>query len=325
MSAAPYRSLQVVAAGSVELVDALEPAPLGAHEVAGRTLATLVSPGTEIASAFAPAEPTSVDYPRRIGYASVFEIDEVGAEVEGLAVGDRVFSAGPHASRQRADAAQVVPLPAGLDAREAVFARMIAVPMAALVTTRARPGDRVGVSGLGLVGHLAAKAFHASGYRVTAWDPVADRRALLPEGVRVRADAGGGEFELVVEASGHDGAAVEAAKVVARDGELVLTGTPWARRSDASAHELLHLVFHRYLHVRSGWEWQLPTLPTDFRTGSVIGNFRRAIDWLASGAVRVDGLARVVPPNGAQAAFEALAGRTASELTVVFDWDGPSG
>ncbi|GMA28952.1 hypothetical protein [Arenivirga flava] len=315
-------SLQVSGPGRVELVEDGPSAPLGAHEVAGRTLASLVSPGTELASAFAPADPSGVEFPRRIGYAAVFEIDELGADVRELSVGDRVFHAGPHAARQRADAAAVVPLPVGLDPSDAVFARMIAVPMAALVTTRARPGDRVGISGLGLVGNLAAKAFHASGYRVTAWDPVAERRSHLPDGVAVRARADGDEFELVVEASGHDGAALAAARVVARGGELVLTGTPWARRSDASAHELLHLVFHRYLHVRSGWEWQLPMQPSDFRTGSVHGNFRRAIDWLADGTVRVDGLARVVPPSGAQPAFEALAGRTASELTVVFDWSG---
>jgi len=320
MSARSLRSLQVVAPGRVELADEVDAAPLAAGEVAGRTLATLVSPGTEIASAFAPADPSLVDYPRRIGYASVFEIDEIGTDVAGLVPGDRVFFAGPHASRQRADAAQVVPLPDGLDPREAVFARMIAVPMAALITTGARPGDRVGISGLGLVGHLAAKAFHASGYRVTAWDPVAERRSLLPDGVRLRSEPGGDEFELVVEASGHDGAAVAAAQVVRRGGELVLTGTPWARRSDASAHELLHLVFHRYLHVRSGWEWQLPVLPSDFRTGSVIGNFRRAIDWLAAGEISVQGLSRTVGASQAQHAFEALADRSATELTVVFDW-----
>ncbi len=315
-------SLQVIGPGRIELVDDAPATPLGAHEVAGRTLATLVSPGTELASAFAPADPSSVEYPRSIGYAAVLEIDQVGDEVRGLSIGDRVFHAGPHTSRQRADAASVVPLPPGLDPRDAVFARLMAVPMAALVTTSARPGDRVGVSGLGLVGNLASRIFHASGYRVTAWDPVAERRSHLPDGVAVREQAGGDEFELVVEASGHDGAAVAAAHVVARGGELVLTGTPWARRSDASAHELLHLVFHRYLHLRSGWEWQLPMQPSDFRTGSVLGNFRRAIDWLADGSVRVDGLARFLRPQDAQSAFEALAGRTASELTVVFDWSG---
>jgi threonine dehydrogenase-like Zn-dependent dehydrogenase len=316
-------SLRVTAPHVVGLVADSDDEPLGANEVRGRTIATLVSPGTEFASAFAPPDPDAVTYPAAIGYASVFEVDEVGAGVAAHRPGDVVFFPGPHRSVQRADEAAAIAVPAGLDPFVAVFARMIAVPMAALVTTTARPGDRVGISGLGLVGNLGAQAFHASGYRVTAWDPIAARRNAVPAGVRTlssAADGDGAEYALVVEASGHDGAAIEAAKVLARNGELVLTGTPWARRTDATAHELLHLIFHRYLHVRSGWEWQLPTERTDFRVGSVRSNFRQALAWLESGAVDVGGLARVFPPQEAQTAFDALADRTQPHLTVAFDW-----
>lgn len=324
MSIAAPLKLTITAPRETSLVAVPElPAP-GPDEVTGRTLATLVSPGTELASAFNPAEPDSVEYPKGIGYSAVFVVDDIGADVQGLAVGDVVFAAGPHQSHQRHKAAEVLLLPEGLEPSVAVFARMIAVPMAALVTTKARPGDRVGVSGLGLVGNLGAQAFRAAGYRVSAWDPVAERRAGLPRDIAVAETAievdGAGEFEIVVEASGHDGAAVAAAGVVAKNGELVLTGTPWARRTDASAHELLHLIFHRYLHVRSGWEWQLPTFPEAFRVGSVTGNFRQALSWLASGAIDASGLAKVVSPSDAQAAFESLADRELDELTVIFDW-----
>lgn len=307
--------------GRVELVDAEPPAPLAANEVRGRTLATLVSPGTELASAFAPADAAAVAYPVGVGYSAVFEVAEIGADVHDVSVGDVVFSQGAHASVQTEAAERVLRVPAGLAPSAAVFARMIAVPMAALVTTSARPGDRVGVCGLGLVGHLAATAFRAAGYRVSAWDPLAARREGLPSDIRVSAaPPAGEEFELVVEASGHDGAAVAAAHAVAKNGELVLTGTPWARRSDASAHELLHRVFHGYVRVRSGWEWQLPMHAEDFRGGSVTGNFRQALAWLASGAIEVDALADVRAPEEAQRAYAALADRSAARLTVVFDW-----
>jgi len=323
MSSRALTSLRVTAPHEVRLIADTDDAPLGAEEVRGRTIATLVSPGTEFASAYAPADPDAVSYPAAIGYAAVFEVEEVGAEVTGHRPGDVVFFPGPHRSVQRAHQAAAIAVPSGLDPFVAVFARMIAVPMAALVTTTARPGDRVGVSGLGLVGNLGAQAFHASGYQVTAWDPVAARRDALPSAVRAvasAADADGAEYDLVVEASGHDGAAIEAAKVLARNGELVLTGTPWARRTDATAHELLHVIFHRYLHVRSGWEWQLPTERTDFRVGSVRSNFRQALAWLDSGAIDVRGLARVFSPSDAQAAFEALADKAQPHLTVAFDW-----
>src|SRR5438552_3617498 len=60
--------------------------PLGPREVAGRTLATLVSAGTELASAYQGA-----DFPRVPGYAAVFEIEAAGTEVTGLEVGERAF------------------------------------------------------------------------------------------------------------------------------------------------------------------------------------------------------------------------------------------
>lgn len=316
--------MQVVRAGTVELVDLPDSEPLGDYDVRGKTLATLISPGTELASAFAPAEASLVSYPAAIGYASVFEIEEVGSKVTKHRVGARVFSTGPHQSQQRAHEDRVVELPAGLAPEVAVFARLIAVPVAALITTRARPGDRVGIVGLGLVGHLGAKAFSASGYRVTAWDPVAERRTGLGADIRVLEapvlDDPDDLFELVVDASGHDGATVQAASVVAKNGELVLTGTPWAKRTDASAHELLSLIFHRYLHVRSGWEWQLPMTTSDFRHGSVFSNFRLALDWLAGNKVTVDGLSETISPDDAQRAFESLADRRPGALTYVFDW-----
>ncbi|AWB85443.1 zinc-dependent alcohol dehydrogenase [Mycetocola zhujimingii] len=316
--------MQVIRERTVALVEADDNEPLGEYEVRGRTLATLVSPGTEIASAFAPADPSTVEYPKPIGYSSVFEVEEIGSKVSASHIGARVFSTGPHQSQQRAHEDKVFELPPGLAPEIAVFARIIAVPLAAVITTAARPGDRVGIVGLGLVGHLGAKAFHASGYRVTAWDPLPERRKGLGTGIRVLAapvlDDPGDVFEVVVDASGHDGATVQAASVVAKNGELVLTGTPWAQRTETSAHELLTLIFHRYLHVRSGWEWQLPLTATDFRRGSVASNFRLAIDWLANGTVAVDGLSETISPEFAQRAFDSLADRAPGPLTYVFDW-----
>ncbi|GHD51344.1 dehydrogenase [Mycetocola manganoxydans] len=318
------QSMQVTQEKTVALVEVDDDAPLGEFEVRGRTLVTLISPGTELASAFAPADASAVEYPKSIGYAAVFEIEEIGSKVTRHAVGARVFSMGPHRSQQREHEERVVELPDGLAPEVAVFARLIAVPAAALITTAARPGDRVGIVGLGLVGHLGAKAFHASGYRVTAWDPVAKRREGLGAGIRVLEapvlDDPDDVFELVVDASGHDGATVQAASVVARNGELVLTGTPWAKRSEATAHDLLTMIFHRYLHVRSGWEWQLPTTPSDFRQGSVLSNFRLALNWLANGDVTVDGLSETLSPGSAQRAFDSLDSRGAGPLTYVFDW-----
>lgn len=71
--------------------------PLLPNEVRGRTIATLVSPGTELAWA------SGEDFPVRPGYSAVFEVQERGAEVTGAAVGDLLFCMGSHRTCQQVE------------------------------------------------------------------------------------------------------------------------------------------------------------------------------------------------------------------------------
>ena len=80
--------------------------PLGPAEIEGRTLVTLISAGTELAGAYAGDQ-----FPCTPGYAAVFEVEFVGAEVKDLAPGDRVFCPGNHQSYQRTARERVLPLP----------------------------------------------------------------------------------------------------------------------------------------------------------------------------------------------------------------------
>ncbi|MFC0680232.1 zinc-binding alcohol dehydrogenase [Lysobacter korlensis] len=325
--------MTITSPGTVELLpipDARDPLTPASLEVVGRTVCSLVSPGTEVSGAFRPGPERPARYPVTPGYAAVFRVEAVGSEVPGLAVGDLVYTQGGHRSHQRRPADEVVRLPEGLDPFAAVFARLMAVPMATLSTTAARPGDLVGVSGLGPVGHLAAVIFAVSGYDVTAWDPRAERRALLPAAVRTLPTPPEPEpigqfgtaagFDLVLECSGNDGAALECVRRVRALGEVVLVGTPWTRRTDATAHELLHEVFHRYAVLRSGWEWQLPASPTPFTGRSAARNLELAFRWLRSGTVGVQHLADRRAPADAQDVYDELAAGTAERLTTVFDW-----
>ena len=307
-----------------ELVDwPLDQAPLRADEVAGRTLVTLVSPGTELNGYL--AERTT---PGLSGYTAVMEIDTVGADVSDLKPGDRVFCMGPHAARQRTARSMAVPLPAGLAPTVAVFARLMGVSWSTLVTTTARPPDQVLITGLGPVGNLAAQVFTAAGYRVTAVDPVAERRTLATSlGLRdvrttVPTDLPGGA-QLAVECSGHEQAVLDCVNAVRKRGEVALVGVPWKKRTDVSAHALLHAIFHRYVVVRSGWEWEVPTHAREFTVGSIVGNFTGALEWLAEGRVRVDGLASVHAPGDAQRVWQDLRHQRGTP-TAIFDWQKPA-
>lgn len=299
-----------------------DPRPLGPQEVAGHTLATLISVGTEVAVL------QGTDFPKMVGYAAVFEVEEMGPEVTDLRPGQRAFCLGPHRSFQRTDRALVIPLPEGLSPLVAPFARMMGVVMSTLTTTTARPPAKVLVTGLGLVGHLAARIFQMCGYEVTACDPREDRRRLLREAgvakVLEKPPLDDPEWfekvDLVAECSGHEQAVLDGCNIVAPRGEVVLVGVPWRRQTDLSAHELLWAVFHKYAVLRSGWEWELPLHPTPFRHGSLYGNMAAAMQWLAEGRLSVEGLATVVSPIQCGCVFRQLSHGAFPALTAIFDW-----
>lgn len=297
--------------------------PSEPNEVMGQTMVSLISAGTELAWAY-----QGDAFPRTPGYAAVFRVEQVGAQVQRVQAGDVVFCMGSHASHQRHRENEVLRLPENLPPAEAVFARLMGVSMSTVTTTTARPPARIIVAGLGPVGHLAAKIFNACGYEVLACDPNPARRDFaLQHGIlNVRAaipldDAEWcGKTALVVECSGHEQSALDGCRMLAKRGELVLVGVPWKQHTQLSAHELLHAVFHRYAVVRSGWEWELPLHATDFRPSSIWDNYRAALSWLHDGRVSVQDLYTTYSPQQCQEAYQALLHNRLEKLAVVFDW-----
>ena len=299
---------------------------LASHEVAGRTIRSLISPGTELAGY--QGQWAWAKYPVNPGYATVFEVTTCGTEVHDLKPGDLAFCMGAHQSHHRLPREHVIPLSAGLAPDVAPFARLMCVTMTTLTTTTARPPAKVIITGLGIVGHLAAKIFHANGYDVLAVDPLAERREALQRAglahtapvIPLDDPAYAGKVALVVECSGHEQAAMDACKVVQKHGEVVIVAAMWKQRTSLSAFELLNTVFNRYVVVRSGWEWELPLFPADFRTNSIFGNLTGAMRWLAEGRIKVDGMALTASPRNAQQAYQQLLHQPGRSLSVLFDW-----
>lgn len=311
-----------------ELVAAPAPSELGPEQVRGKTLCTLISPGTELAWGYRGAR-----FPSHPGYAAVFEVEEAGPKVTKLRRGQRVFCPGGHASVQQWDESKVVPVPEGLPVETAVLARLMGVSMTTLKTTVARPGDRVLVTGAGPVGFLGAHLFMRSGYEVWVVEPDERRHAPLKRarfaGVlpRVPVDdaAFAGSVALALECSGHEQAVLDACKVVRKRGEVVLVGVPWSKRTDLSAFDILHAVFHRYVVLRSGWEWEIPYASAEFQPHSILGGFALALTWLKEGLVDSTGLVRRYSPDDAQTAYQNLLHRRNDELFCIFDWTALKG
>lgn len=321
------RAVFFTEAGRAELRGIEVPdAPLGPGEVAGPTVASVISPGTELA--VYQGQLRGGGFPCQSGYAAVFRVEEVGAEVSELKPGDLALTMRPHQSWQRVAAGEALRAPAGLDPRQAGFSRLLNIGMSALTTTTARPPSPVLITGLGLVGNLAAQVFQRCGYEVLACDPVASRRELARSVglARVREAAPvddpelGGRVSLALECSGHEQAVLDACRMVRKRGEVVLAGVPWERRTDLYAHEVLYEVFHRYAVLRSGWEWEVPVHPTDFRGGSIMEQMAAGMRWLAEGTIRVEGLYETAAPGESEQIYARLASRDNAVLTYVLEW-----
>jgi threonine dehydrogenase-like Zn-dependent dehydrogenase len=316
-------AISITSKEHAELVDVAAPGSLGGNEARGQTVCTLISPGTELAWNY-----TGTTFPSFPGYAAVFAGADIGAEVKGVSAGDLLFCMGGHRSFQQVEARAARPVPKELPPEKAVLARLMGVSMTTLMTTAARPGDRVLIAGAGPVGFLAAQMFALSGYDVLVAEPDAMRRRQVEQsGIRnVFAKAPfedasiAGTVALVVECSGHEQAVLDACRVVRKRGEVVLVGVPWRRQTDAFAHELLSLVFHKYVVLRSGWEWELPHHAADFSPHSIHTGFDAALRWLADGRIRTDGLITQSDPRDAQRAYQDLLHRRAEGLFTVFDW-----
>lgn len=304
-------------------------------EIRGRTICTLVSQGTEIGWA------NGDSFPIRPGYAAVFEVDEVASDVRTIRPGDRRFAMGHHRSTQTHLAEHTLPLPQGVAPEVAVLARLVGVSMTTLMTTRARPGDKVMICGAGPVGFLAAQLFRMAAYQVTVIEPDPLRRAqLVSSGIKdvhAKMPLGDpnyqGKVALVVDCSGHDGAALDGCRIVQRMGELVLVGVPWRKLSDHSAHDLTHAVFFNHVTLRSGWEWELPIHGRSFEwlellegynnaPHSIFGGFARALDWLAEGRFPIQGLTHRATPDDPASLYEKITSRRISEPFIIIDWKG---
>ena len=311
--------IQVSSYEMAELVKCEIPQELPDTHIYGRTLFSAVSPGTELASAY-----RAKNFPAYPGYASVFRVEKCGKSVTSFRTGDIAFTMGSHRSFQLADAGGCLRVPDGLPPERAVLARLMGISMTSLITTKARSGDKVLVSGLGPVGNLCAQIFAASGYFVTAVDISAKKRAFLDscsiKTFETVPDDMKGTFQLGIDCSGHEQAVLNAADSLEKGSELVLIGVPWKKQTEIFAYDLLHIIFYRYICLRSGWEWEIPMHCSDFHSHSIFKNLLTAMEWMKSGKIKTESLTSFERPENCQCVYQALLKGEYQALFPVFKW-----
>ncbi|MFW5750335.1 MAG: dehydrogenase [Planctomycetota bacterium] len=298
--------------------------PLSPDELAGPTCASVISPGTELGMQFDAAD----GFPHHPGYGAVFTATRLGATVDDITPGTRLFCIGPHASQQRCRRDAVVPIPPGLDATTAVLVRLLGIAWARLSLSAVRPPAPVLITGLGPVGHLAARLAALWTHPVLAVDPDTQRRGLLAghpgiecaAAVPVDDPAWQDRPALALECSGSEAALHDCCRLVRRGSEVVVCGVPWRSRGERTLRDVMWKVFWRHLVLRGGWEWELPWLPDPSFPTCYRDNIAAGLAWLASGRIDLTGLAATVAPQDCQALYDDLtAGRT-QHLYHVYNW-----
>jgi 2-desacetyl-2-hydroxyethyl bacteriochlorophyllide A dehydrogenase len=169
-----------------------EPLPaLGAGEALVEAICSGISAGTErlVLSGAVPPETRSImalpqmrgsfELPVSYGYALVGRIEAVGAGVDARRIGERVLLLHPHQDRIVTPIEALRPVPEGPPSPRLVLLPNLETAINVVWDAGVALGDRVMVTGLGVVGlliaHLAARAGATA---IVAVDPDPDRRAL---------------------------------------------------------------------------------------------------------------------------------------------------
>ncbi|MGH9081760.1 MAG: bi-domain-containing oxidoreductase [Acidimicrobiales bacterium] len=174
-----------------------------------------------------------------LGYSLCGVVLDVGLGAEELSIGQIVACAGNefalHAEVNWVPKNLCVPVPDGVEPRQAAFATVGAVALHGLRRAEMQLGETACVVGLGLVGQLVVQLLVAAGVRVVGLDPLADRCRLAERSGAVACDApdgtgldrvaqclaeltdGRGADCVLLVAGGSSNGPVEAAARLARD------------------------------------------------------------------------------------------------------------
>jgi len=128
---------------------------------------------------------TKLDTPIPLGYSLAGKVIEVGDNMSGLNIGDRVACGGAgyanHSEINYIPKNLMVKIPDGVDDIDASFVTVGAIALQGVRQTEPKLGERVAVIGLGLLGQLAVQLLKANGCKVIGSDIDSDKIALAKE------------------------------------------------------------------------------------------------------------------------------------------------
>jgi predicted dehydrogenase len=281
-----------------------------------------------------------LDQPFPLGYCSVGVVMEVGKDVDGFSVGDRVASNGKHA--------EVVSVPMNLCAKvpkhvsddEAAFTAAAAVGLQGVRLAQPSLGEAVVVIGLGLIGLATVQLLRAHGCRVLGIDYDPERVKLARQFGAETVDVAAGQDAVTVARSFSRGRGVDAVLIAAstessepihqaalmcrKRGRIVLIGSAGLElsRADFYEKELSFQVSCSYGPGRYDLDYEEKghDYPVGFVRWTEQRNFEAVLDMMADGRLNVKALvSHRFSIDQAHRAYELIIGQ-APALGVLLEY-----
>lgn len=294
---------------------------------------TTVSVGTEIYNYAHGGEPSRArTFPRPTGYCNTGVVLEVGKDVKGIESGDRIAAQGNHASHA-VISGNFFRVPEGVSPRSAAFMVMCAIAMHGHRVGRPELGEVVAITGMGIVGQLAATFARLAGaFPVIAIDlddfrlgKARDRGAdvcINPNTAgdvaeAVREHCVGDGVDLVIEATGIPAVYPMALTLPRLGGRLVALGSPRGTVEVSFLPEI-HL---REITVLGAHQPKTPDNDHIYYPWSKGRDRELILRLMAAGKLPIEDLiTHIGNPADCQTIYDMLADNPREVLGVVFEW-----
>lgn len=330
------RKVVFTSKGNVELqVESFDETKIPAGHVVLKNHYSLISTGTELACLNGyegwfqmPAVP---------GYISVGEVVAKADDVSCCEIGDVIYNFGGHQEYAvMPTTGCFMKVPSEIEEKYVPLIRTATIAMAAIRTSDIVFGDYVAVTGQGLVGIMTAQLAHLQGARAIGIDHHDNRLKLAKQcqvdytinssdcdmKEEISRLTNGEMIDTFVEAIGNTKVLVEGTDCLAKNGEMIILGTPRTTYvTDCSP--IFNKVFQGSSNIRfkGAHEWKDPYEPDEFVKHSIISNTKDVIDYMVNGRlVYKPLLTHVVRPEQCAEIYADMQVNKDKYMGVVFDW-----
>lgn len=296
---------------------------------------SLISTGTELACLDGLEDWFTM--PAVPGYVCVGEIVKKAEDITDYQVGDIIYNYGGHQEYN------IMPVtgcfckvPSAISEKYAPLIRMATIALAAVRAADIQLGDYVAVTGQGTIGIMAAQLAHLQGAVSIGIDRHDSRLSIAEEcqvdytinpkstntALKIQELTEGRMLNTLIEAIGNTQVIMDSMEYMAKNGEIVLLGTPRTQYVHNCA-DAFFKVFHSDYNLRfkGAHEWKDPYEPDSFVKHSIIRNTKVVMDYMAQDRIIYKPLlTHVVRPEECRDIYHALGNDKETYLGVVFDW-----